>query len=289
LALLGQLTDAFSPQGCSAKVARGMVKAGYGVFKVNTVGGSGGGASGTSMLAPGSVLQTPSPALTVDVDAIGSVASSGSIQTLTTFNGVVGLTEMQPARQVTFTCDASTDWDATNVTLTGVNHLGQTVSETLAIATSTTATSVNRYRSVTSVVIPVQTGAGGTGTIGISAVTALTIADFRGVAVRQETKTTNSTAGLYGYPGLTAAQLAVTADYVDGESVPCLYSGGIWCFTEEAVSDGDPVYVRIAAGAGGSALGAFRNDADTASCVLVVGARFTADCAAGLGRLRLTY
>jgi len=285
-AVIGQLTDAFSPRRCSAKVARGMVKAGYGVFKAN---GSLGGA-GTSMLDPGEVLQTPSPALTVDVDAIASaVASSGSIQTLTTFNGVVGATEMQPARAVTFICDASTDWNATNVTLTGVNHLGQTVSETLAIDTSTTATSVNKYRSVTRVVIPAQTGAGGTATIGITAETALAIADFRGVAVRQEIKTTNSTAGLYGYPGLTAAQLAVTADYVDGEPVPCLSMGGIWVFTEEATVDGDPVYVRIAAGAGGSALGAFRNDADTATCVLVVGATFTRDCAAGLGRLRLTY
>ncbi len=284
-ALLGQQTSAFEPRRVSGKAARGMVKAGYGCFKVGTVGGA-----GTSMVDPGEVLQTPSPALTVGVGAIATgVGPTTGIQTLTSFNGVVGATEMQPARRITFITDAGASWAAANVTLTGVNHLGATVSETLAIAANSTATSVNRYRSVTSVVIPAFAGTTGTATIGITAETALTIADFRGVAVRQPIKTTNASGGLYGYPGLTAAQLAVTADYIDGEMVPCLSMGGIWVFTETAVLDGDPVFVRIASGAGGSALGAFRTTADTSTAVQVVGARFVRDCAAGLAWASFTY
>lgn len=286
-AVIGQLTDAYAPRRVVAKVARGMVKAGYGVFKVEVVGAAGGL---NTLLDPGEVLQSPTPALTVDVDAIAAtVASSASIQLLTTFDGVVGLTEMQPARKVTFICDGHTDWNATNVTVIGIDHNGQSATEALAIATSTTATSVKRYRQIISMSIPAQTGAGGTATIGITAESALVADDFRGVAVRQEIKTTNATAGLYGYPGLTAAQLAVLADYVDAELVPCLSMGGIWVFAEEATVDGDNVYCRVASGGGGSVIGAFRNDSDTSTCVLIPGARFTRSCATGRGRVIFGY
>lgn len=284
-AVIGQQAAAFEPSNVDSRVARGLVKAGYGVFLVQ-----GGGTRGTQMLDPGEAFHIPNPDAAADVDAIKTTfASSASIQSFTTanLNGVVGASEMQPPRKVTFICDASTDWDPTNVTLTGYNHLGQLVSETLAIATSTTATSTNYFRKVTAVSIPAQTGAGGTATMGIAALSALTINDFLGVAMRQPAKTTLATAGLYGYPGITST--STTADYVDGEPLPVLTRGGIWVFTEEAVVDRDKVFVRIAAGSGGSVLGAFRNDADTATCVEVVGARFMRDASAGLAWVKFPY
>lgn len=270
-AVLGQLTGAYNDRKVNSKVARGLVKAGYGVFAVPTVG-----SAGTTMLDPGEVFHIANPAIAVDVDAIVTTfTSSTSVQTFsgTGLNGVVGGTEMQPARLVTITTSSHADWDAGNATITGVNHLGQTVTDTIAMANggNETLTSTSYFRSVTSVVIPVGSGTGGSATVGIAVLTSTpTISAFRGVAIRQPVKTTIATAGLYGYPGITST--SVTADYVDGEVVPCLSAGGIWVYSEEALTEGDAVYVRAAAGAGGSVLGAFRNDSDSSTCILIPGA-----------------
>ena len=56
------------------------------------------------------------------------------------------------------------------------------------------------------------------------------------------------------------------------EVASVLRRGRIWVRVEEAVSVGDPVFFRHTAGAGGSEIGAFRNDADTASCDQLTGA-----------------
>ena len=179
--------------------------------------------------------------------------------------------------------------DATNITLTGVNHLGQTVSETIAIPNggNATVTSTNWYRSVTSFSVPAQTGTGGTATVGIAALDSIALADFCGVVIRKPIKTTIPSSGLYGYPGITST--SVPASFVDGETLSLCVGGGIWVYTEEAVTERDPVYVRITSGAGGSTLGAFRNDADTASCVLIPDARFTRSAAAGCARIYLPH
>lgn len=57
--------------------------------------------------------------------------------------------------------------------------------------------------------------------------------------------------------------------------------GRIWVSVEEAVTAGDQPYVRYAAGAGGSQLGAFRKSADTASAAAVPNAKFLTDGLAG--------
>lgn len=62
-----------------------------------------------------------------------------------------------------------------------------------------------------------------------------------------------------------------------------LRSGWLWVLTEEAVSYGDDVFVRFAAGGGGSDLGRTRTDADTASAAELPGAVFRSTItAAGL-------
>lgn len=50
------------------------------------------------------------------------------------------------------------------------------------------------------------------------------------------------------------------------EVASVLRRGRIWVVVEEAVAVGDPVFFRHTAGGGGSEIGAFRNDADTATC-----------------------
>jgi hypothetical protein len=60
-----------------------------------------------------------------------------------------------------------------------------------------------------------------------------------------------------------------------------LEEGVAYVKVEEAVADGDPVYVRFAAGAGGAQLGAFRKSADTATAGLVKGGKFRSSAAIG--------
>lgn len=72
------------------------------------------------------------------------------------------------------------------------------------------------------------------------------------------------------------------------EVASVLRRGRIWVRVEEAVSVGDPVFFRHTAGAGGSELGAFRNDADTATCDQVTSAAWLQGSAgAGVALLEL--
>jgi hypothetical protein len=287
-AVPGQVDGAYKATGRSSRAARGEIKAGYGVFRPAVIGNAG----VNGMLDPGQCYHIANPGVGADVDAIiTAITSSTSVQSFsgTALNGVVGGTTMQPPRNVTLVLSNSADWDATNATLIGVNHLGQSVTETIAIPNggNTTVTSTNRFMSVTSLSIPAQSGTGGTATVGISALASLTLDDFLGVAIRKPIKSTVTASGIYGYPGITST--LTEASYVDGEVVPVLEEGLIWVYTEEAVLDRDPVYVRVAAGAGGSVLGAFRNDADSASCVIVTGARFRRNADAGCALARFPY
>lgn len=108
----------------------------------------------------------------VDVDAIiATGASTAGIQTLTSasFDGLIGDDVMSPPRRLSFTFDASTDWDPTTITVTGKDESGATITELFAVATSTAANGVKYFSQVTQVSIPVQTGTGGTFTMGVRA------------------------------------------------------------------------------------------------------------------------
>ncbi len=286
--LPGQLMEAFGPRQVSAKIARGLLSAGVMAFKVPTVGGAG----SRNSIDPGEAFQYVIGGAGADVDAILATggASSASPQTITSFNGALGAGPYQPARAVTLVLSSHANWDATTAVLRGYNHLGQIVQENLAIPDggNATVTSTNLYQRVISLAIPAQAGTAGTFTVGVAAVSsgALTSADFYGVVVRQAIKTTISTSNLYGYPGVATAGLS--ADYADGESAPLLVEGAIACVTETAFTTNAPVYCRIAAGAGGSTIGAFRNDADSATAILVPNARCRRDASAGLAWLHFS-
>jgi hypothetical protein len=62
--------------------------------------------------------------------------------------------------------------------------------------------------------------------------------------------------------------------YEDDDVMPVLRHGRIWVKCESAFVAGAGAFVRFAAGAGGSQLGSFRTDADTATAVAVAGLRF---------------
>jgi hypothetical protein len=60
-----------------------------------------------------------------------------------------------------------------------------------------------------------------------------------------------------------------------------LEEGVVYVKVEEAVVDGDPVFVRYASGAGGTQLGSFRKSADTATAGAVKGAIYRSSAAIG--------
>lgn len=285
--LPGQLMGAYEDKQSSARFARGLLRAGVGAFRVEGFGHAG----SRNSIDPGECFQIPSIGTGASASAIGSAVSSAA-GTKTIGSGVtagtVGSSELQPARKLTVTFDASTDWDPTTAVITYVNHLGQTVSENLAVATSTVATTVGYAKKFVSLVIPAQTGSAGAATIGVAAMTALTIADFLGVVIRNPVKTMVNPSNLYIGPtsdGITNAN--TLAHYVDGDTVPLLQVGRIVLFTETAVSAGDQVYVRIAANGSNTLLGAFRNTADSGNALLVTGARFVRNEVAGAAEAKL--
>ena len=71
------------------------------------------------------------------------------------------------------------------------------------------------------------------------------------------------------------------AQYDALSQIPVGYRGGYVVEVEEAVTPSDDVFVRFAAGAGGTKIGAFRTDADTATAFQVTNARWRTSAGAG--------
>ncbi len=284
--LPGDFQGGLNPRRGSNKFARGLLRAGLMAFKVPETSES--VARKKARGYPGEAYQMPFPGVTADVDAIGTISSATGLKTVGSgvTAGVAGGYKLTPARKITVTFDSSTDWDATVAVLRGLNQNGVPVQENLNVATSTTATSTNVYSQFVSLDVPAQTGSAGTATVGVAAVSAgaLTLADCYGVVIRQAMKTMVNDSNLYVGPsqaGIAPYATGTLAHYVDGDLVPCAQEGSIGVFTEEAVADQDPVYVRISASGGNVLLGAFRNDADGGSCILVPNARFIGGWEAG--------
>lgn len=81
----------------------------------------------------------------------------------------------------------------------------------------------------------------------------------------------------FGFSALTPS----TAGVKPQQTMNVLRRGTIYVVVEEAVAAHDPAFVRFAAGAGGTQLGAFRKSADTATAAAVKGGRFLSSAAAG--------
>jgi hypothetical protein len=68
--------------------------------------------------------------------------------------------------------------------------------------------------------------------------------------------------------------MAPNNPYIAGDAVAPVRKGRVWVLPEEAVTPASGVFVRFATGSGGSALGAFRASADTATAVQLTRARW---------------
>jgi hypothetical protein len=74
------------------------------------------------------------------------------------------------------------------------------------------------------------------------------------------------------------------------DMVPIMTKGRVWVTVEGAVTEGSAAFVRFASGAGGSILGLFRADADSATAVAIpngAGIFRTSTTGAGLALLEL--
>jgi hypothetical protein len=212
-------------------------------------------------------------ALAADPDAIiatGASADAEQVLDAADFDGDLGDDYLPVPAFVDLVLSNSTDWDATNATLTGIGADGAALSVTLAIpdgGNATVSTTVSFWR-VTGLTIPAQTADGGTFTLGVSA------------SGRE----------------LTAAQilgpLILDPGVADGPIVPaerdaaCARRGAIFVEAEETVNAGAPAYVRTIAGEG-EALGALRDDVDGGDCVLVPGVYFERAISATVAVLRI--
>lgn len=96
--------------------------------------------------------------------------------------------------------------------------------------------------------------------------------------------TSTSTDVIYGVSIMSQAieQVRFTGlvAYTAGAPVGCLIRGRIWVNSETAVVNGDPVYMRIAGDNVTKFAGAFRNDADSGTAILVPGMIFRSVAAA---------
>lgn len=100
-------------------------------------------------------------------------------------------------------------------------------------------------------------------------------AKFRGIVIREHVR-----------EGGRAALASPVGDgetsYANaGETLSLATTGRIWAIAEAAVTPNDPVFYRHASGAGGSLLGALRNDADTATANEIQNARWVTSAGAG--------
>lgn len=208
------------------------------------------------------------PAATATAIIATGGASSGSIQTITSFNGALGGGEFFPPRNVTLTFNSNADWDATTAVVTGTDENGVTVTENLSIPNggAATVTGAQVFRSITSLVIPAQSGTGGTFTMGVGTILGAVDHLVEGIAQRDNTRS--------------------AVNYAAGELVPVLKTGDVFVTSETAVKEGDPVWVRVQA-SGSEVLGAVRATPDSTKCVRIKNARFSSTNTAGLSRIEL--
>lgn len=225
------------------------------------------------------------PAVAADPDGIvASFTTSTGVQTLTAgsgLNGVIGAERISPPSLIDFVLNSHADWDATNLTLVGLDENGLPVTELVAIPNggNATITSANHYSFVQSVSVPPQSGTGGTMTGGVQAAAGRTLdgEDVIGVSVRTHKARTS----------LVAADCET---YEDEERMPVRKMGRVAVLCETAFTAGQRPLARVVA-AGAERLGAFRaGSTDGGDCIPWNRARFVSSGGAGeIGVLEIAH
>lgn len=207
-----------------------------------------------------------------DADAIMTVqATATTAQTCTgaTLDGDVGAAAFWPPRNVTCTLNSHADWDPSTIIVEGLGAFGEPVSETFEVPNggNVTLTGVVAFSQVTAVKIPPQTGTNGTLDVGLGVKIGAIDRKVLGIVKYDET-----------------AEPAAIAQYDD---VDVIEKGEVWVDAEEAVTEGDAVYVRLVV-SGNEVYGAFRATPDANDCGLLRRARWASTTSgAGLAVVEL--
>lgn len=201
--------------------------------------------------------------ITVAVGA--SAAAKVSYDTIAEFDGAIGMARISPAVPITWSPDASADWNTVTgecvVDIYGEDADGEPIHDTLSrpngagAAIYTTAHCFSRVRRIDQ---QACVGAAGTCTFGTS-------------AARCEYGKLDAL-GVVNYDRGTPPATTAGYDYEVGQVAPIQKSGLVAVTTEDAVAPGDPVFVRVVV-AGADLRGQFTGDlqADDASFARVLG------------------
>ena len=192
-------------------------------------------------------LPVADPNAIITSAVLGSDVAAQNIAAAT-FDGVINRDRIIPCRSVTFTFDASADWNTATggcrLTVYGYDSTGSDVRDVLYKANGTgavTITSDIAFATVTRVDVEACLGAAGTADMGVSnTVVSLSPKDYPGIALYESIKEPN-----------TAAR-----EFAQYDDVAILEAGVVAVVVEHAVSVGDDVWVRVVA-AGADITGQF--------------------------------
>lgn len=193
-----------------------------------------------------------------DVDAIlatgGSTAGTQALSGAS-LDGVVGDDLMRIARNITLTFSSHADWDATTATVVGKGANGEYLSESFSIPNGGNATVTGNalFSQVDSIAIPAQSGTGGTFTVGVGAGLGPIDRAAAGVIALENTRS--------------------AAAYAAAEMAPIVRKGRVRVTSEEAVTEGGDVYVRLVT-SGDEVFGVFRATPDSTDCARLLSAKW---------------
>jgi hypothetical protein len=217
-------------------------------------------------------------ALVTAAVAISNVAGL-DIAAIAQFDGVGlggAMTRIVPARTITITYDAAVDWNTVDGQrvdeIFGLDANGDPIHEQLVRANgagAVTLTTQQCFSGVPRIQMQASLGGAGTATIGIGTKVEYGKLDFEGVVCYDRT-----------------IPPPATANYDIDATLPCSLlqgPGEIGAIPEDAVTVGEPVYMRVVAGGGAAIRGRFTGQlqADDANWARVLGLMWSSAAAGG--------
>jgi len=227
----------------------------------------------------------PAALAVADVDALVTAAVAISnvagltINTIAEFDGAGlggGKTRIIPARTVSITYDAAADWNTADGQrvdeIFGRDANGEPISEQLVRANGAggvTVATVQKFAFVDEIHMQASLAGAGTATIGIGTAVEYGKLDFEGIVCYDRT-----------------IPPPATANYDIDATLPCSLlqgPGEIGAIPEDAVTVGQPVYMRVVAGGGALIRGRFTGQlqADDANFARVLGLMWSSAAAGG--------
>lgn len=195
----------------------------------------------------------------LDTDSIATVIATATTPVIATgaaLDGVVGVTELWPPRNIVLTLNNHADWDPSTILVRGKDWSGAPCEEAFEVpnAGNVTLTGNTAFSFVDEVYIPAQTGTNGTLDVG----TGVKIGPIDRKVI-----------GIVRYDSTREGGAA----FVQYEDMSIIQGGRVWVNAEAAVTEGDPVYVRFVV-AGDEVYGAMRAAPDSTDCGLLHRARW---------------